>query len=79
MRKLLFTAALLSSHFYYSQEEKTKDIEEVKMIKKMLQKKSDRLVFDVAASPIAKGNNAFDLLKETPLVSSTDEIGRAHV
>lgn len=73
MRKLLFTAALLSSLFYYSQEEKTKDIEEVKMTKKVLQKKSDRLVFDVAASPIVKGNNAFDLLKETPLVSSTDD------
>ena len=73
MRKLLYTAALLSSPFYYSQEEKTKDIEEVKMTKKVLQKKSDRLVFDVAASPIAKGNNAFDLLKETP------QIGRAHV
>ena len=73
MRKLLFTAALLSSLFYYSQEEKTKDIEEVKMTKKVLQKNSDRLIFDVAASPIAKGNNAFDLLKETPLVSSTDD------
>ena len=73
MRKILFTAALLTSLFTYSQEEKTKDIEEVKMTKKVLQKKSDRLVFDVAASPIAKGNNAFDLLKETPLVSSTDD------
>ena len=72
MRKLLFTAALLSSLFYYSQEEKTKDIEEVKMTKKVLQKKSDRLVFDVAASPIAKGNNAFELLKETPLISTSD-------
>ena len=39
MKKLLFTAALLSSLFYYSQEEKTKDIEEVKMTKKVLQKK----------------------------------------
>ena len=73
MKKLLFTAAILTSLFSYSQEEKTKDIEEVKMTKKVLQKKSDRLVFDVAASPIAKGNNAFDLLKETPLVSSTDD------
>lgn len=57
MRKLLFTAALLSSLFYYSQEEKTKDIEEVKMTKKVLQKKSDRLVYDVANSPVAKGSN----------------------
>ena len=72
MKKLLFTAAILTSLFSYSQEEKTKDIEEVKMTKKVLQKKSDRLVFDVAASPIAKGNNAFDLLKETPLISTSD-------
>ena len=72
MRKLLFTAALLSSLFYYSQEEKTKDIEEVKMTKKVLQKKSDRLVYDVANSPVAKGSNAFELLKETPLISTSD-------
>jgi outer membrane receptor for ferrienterochelin and colicin len=30
------------------------------------------MVFDVAASPIAKGTTGFDLLKETPMVSSTD-------
>lgn len=62
----------------YSQEQtkdslKTKKIEEVTLTKKVFQKKADRLVYDVAASPIAKGNNAFDLLKETPLVSSTDD------
>lgn len=73
MKKLLFAAALLSSAFYFSQEEKTKNIDEVKITKKVFQKKADRLVYDVAASPIAKGNNAFDLLKETPLVSSTDD------
>lgn len=50
----------------------SKKIEEVSMTKKMFQKKSDRLIYDVANSPIAKGTNAFDLLKETPLVSSTD-------
>lgn len=72
MRKILFTAALLTSLFSYSQEEKTKDIEEVKMTKKVLQKKSDRLVYDVAASPVAKGSNAFELLKETPLISTSD-------
>ncbi|MGB4448083.1 MAG: outer membrane beta-barrel family protein [Cloacibacterium sp.] len=72
MRKILFTAALLTSLFSYSQEEKTKDIEEVKMTKKVLQKKSDRLVFDVANSPVAKGSNAFELLKETPLISTSD-------
>jgi hypothetical protein len=30
------------------------------------------MVFDVANSPIAKGTTGFDLLKETPMVSSTD-------
>lgn len=39
---------------------------------KVFRKKADRFVFDVAASPVAKGNDAFSLLKETPLVSSTD-------
>jgi len=72
MKKILFTAALLSSLFSYSQEEKTKDIEEVKMTKKVFHKKSDRMVYDVANSPVAKGSNAFELLKETPLISTSD-------
>ncbi len=72
MKKLLFTATLLSSLFSYSQEEKTKDIQEVKMTKKVFQKKSDRMVYDVANSPVAKGSNAFELLKETPLISTSD-------
>lgn len=72
MKKLLFTAALLSSLFSYSQEEKTKDIQEVKMTKKVFHKKSDRMVYDVANSPVAKGSNAFELLKETPLISTSD-------
>ncbi|WDT68892.1 outer membrane beta-barrel family protein [Cloacibacterium sp. TD35] len=72
MKKLLFTAALLTSLFSYSQEEKTKDIQEVKMTKKVFHKKSDRMVYDVANSPVAKGSNAFELLKETPLISTSD-------
>ena len=72
MRKILFTASLLTSLFSYSQEEKTKDIEEVKMTKKVFHKKSDRMVYDVANSPVAKGSNAFELLKETPLISTSD-------
>lgn len=72
MKKLLFTAAILTSLFSYSQEEKTKDIEEVKMTKKVFHKKSDRMVYDVANSPVAKGSNAFELLKETPLISTND-------
>lgn len=46
-------------------------LEEVVITSKMFHKESDRLVFDVALSPKAKGNNAFSLLKETPLVSNT--------
>ena len=72
MKKLLFTAAILTSLFSFSQEEKTKDIEEVKMTKKVFHKKSDRMVYDVANSPVAKGSNAFELLKETPLISTSD-------
>ena len=72
MKKILFTAALLTSLFSYSQEEKTKDIEEVKMTKKVFHKKSDRMVYNVANSPVAKGSNAFELLKETPLISTSD-------
>lgn len=72
MKKLLFTAALLTSLFSYSQEEKTKDIQEVKITKKVFHKKSDRMVYDVANSPVAKGSNAFELLKETPLISTSD-------
>lgn len=48
-------------------------LEEVVLTKKIFQKKTDRFVFDVANSPIAKGSDAFELLKETPLVSSTDD------
>lgn len=72
MKKLLFTATILTSLFSYSQEEKTKDIQEVKMTKKVFHKKSDRMVYDVANSPVAKGSNAFELLKETPLISTSD-------
>lgn len=42
------------------------------MRQKVFQKKSDRFVYDVSISSKAKGNNAFGLLQETPLVSSTD-------
>ena len=43
------------------------------LAKKVFKKESDRFVYDVAAAPVAKGNTAFGLLKETPLVSSTDD------
>ncbi|MBC7556309.1 MAG: TonB-dependent receptor [Chryseobacterium sp.] len=78
MKILITSLTLLASSILFAQETakkdstQTKKIEEVVMTKRVFQKKSDRMVFDVTNSPIAKGTNAFDLLKETPLVSSTD-------
>ncbi len=48
-------------------------LEEAVVKAKVFRKKADRFIYDVAASPVAKGNDAFQLLKETPLVSSTDD------
>lgn len=79
MRTIYLSIGLLASTLAFAQEspkkdsEKTKDIKEVTLTKKVFHKKADRMVYDVASSPIAKGTNAFDLLKETPLVSTTDE------
>ena len=79
MKTLITSIALLSGMVSFAQENpkkdssKTQNIQEVVVTKKVFQKKADRLVYDVAASPIAKGSNAFDLLKETPLLSSTDD------
>ena len=50
-----------------------KEIETVTLTKQVFKKQSDRFVYDVAASPVAKGNTAFNILKQTPLVSSTDD------
>lgn len=79
MKILITTLALLSSSIFFAQETPVKDsvksetIEEVVIQKKVFQKKSDRFIYDVAASPVAKGNTAFGLLKEMPLVSTTDD------
>lgn len=79
MKKLIISLSLLTGFVAFAQKgtksdsTKVKDIQEVVMTKKVFKKESDRFVYDVAASPVAKGNTAFGLLKETPLVSSTDE------
>lgn len=79
MKKLIITLSLLTGFVAFAQETpksdsvKTQEIKEVSMTKKVFKKLSDRFVYDVAASPVAKGNTAFGLLKETPLVSSTDD------
>ena len=79
MKKLIFAFSLLFGFIAFSQESKqndsvkTENIKEVVVTKKIIQKKSDRFIFDVSSSTLAKGNSAFNLLKETPLVSSTDD------
>lgn len=79
MKKLILSLSLLSGFVAFAQQApakdtlKTKTIEEVKMSKKVFEKKADRFIYDVANSPVAKGNTAFGLLKETPLVSTTDD------
>lgn len=79
MKKLILSAALLSGIFAFSQEHQsadtvqTKKIESVNLTKKVFQKKADRLIYDVAATPSAKGSTAFDLMKETPTITNTDD------
>ena len=79
MKKLIVTLSLLSGFVAFAQgtpkndSAKVQKIDEVVLSKKVFKKLSDRFVYDVAAAPVAKGNTAFGLLKETPLVSSTDD------
>ena len=79
MKKLIVTLSLLSGFVAFAQGTQKNDsvkvqkIDEVVLTKKVFRKLSDRFVYDVAAAPVAKGNTAFGLLKETPLVSSTDD------
>ncbi|MCX8525166.1 outer membrane beta-barrel family protein [Chryseobacterium formosus] len=78
MKTQIFIAALFFSGFAFAQEKKTdttktKNIEAVVLTKQVFKKQSDRFVYDVAASPIAKGNTTFDLLRQTPLLSTTDD------
>ena len=78
MKTSILIAALFFSGFAFAQEKKqdtvkTKSIEGVTLTKQVFKKQSDRFVYDVAASPVAKGNTTFDLLKQTPLLSTTDD------
>ncbi|OCK52005.1 TonB-dependent receptor [Chryseobacterium sp. CBo1] len=78
MKTQIFIAALFLSGFTFAQEKKndsvkTQKIEEVVMTKQVFKKQSDRFVYDVAASPVTKGNTTFDLLRQTPLLSTTDD------
>ncbi|MET3035093.1 outer membrane beta-barrel family protein [Chryseobacterium sp. NRRL B-14859] len=78
MKTQFLIAALFFSGFAVAQQKKsdtakTKNIEGITITKQVFKKQSDRFVYDVAASPVAKGNTTFDLLKQTPLLSSTDD------
>lgn len=78
MKTTILIAAIFFSGMTLAQEKKqdsvkTKSIEGVTMTKQVFKKQSDRFVYDVAASPVAKGNTTFDLLKQTPLLSTTDD------
>lgn len=78
MKTPLLIAAIFFTGLTFAQEKKTdsvktKKIEEVVLTKQVFKKQSDRFVYDVAASPVTKGNTSFDLLKQTPLLSSTDD------
>lgn len=75
-KKTTLLAALLLSGAYYAQEqnatEQTTEIQSVTIKKKAIVKKADRLIFDVANSPLSKGTTTSDVLRETPMLSSTD-------
>ncbi|KUJ58044.1 TonB-dependent receptor domain-containing protein [Chryseobacterium aquaticum] len=78
MKTPLLIAAIFFTGLTFAQEKKsdtlqTKKIEEVVIKKQVFKKQSDRFVYDVAASPVTKGNNTFDMLKQTPLLSTTDD------
>lgn len=78
MKRTLLSIAIIFGTFVFAQEKKTdttktKSIEGITITKQVFKKQSDRFVYDVAASPVAKGNTTFDLLKQTPLLSSTDD------
>ncbi|PWN68187.1 TonB-dependent receptor [Chryseobacterium phosphatilyticum] len=78
MKRILLSIAVIFGTCIFAQEKKadtakTKNIEGITITKQVFKKQSDRFVYDVAASPVAKGNTTFDLLKQTPLLSSTDD------
>ncbi|MCW3167403.1 outer membrane beta-barrel family protein [Chryseobacterium sp. 09-1422] len=78
MKTPLLIATIFFTGLTFAQEKKsdtlkTKKIEEVVLTKQVFKKQSDRFVYDVAASPVTKGNTTFDLLRQTPLLSTTDD------
>ncbi|WP_312075286.1 TonB-dependent receptor domain-containing protein [Chryseobacterium sp.] len=78
MKTSILIAAIFFFGLSFAQQKKTdstktKDIEAVVLTKQVFKKQPDRFVYDVAASPVSKGNTTFDLLRQTPLLSTTDD------
>lgn len=77
MKSITLPLFILASTLTLAQQKqenpKEKTIENVTITKKVFQKKADRVVFDVAATPSTKGSTAHDLLKESPGVTTTDD------
>lgn len=76
MKTQILIAALFFSGLVSAQQKKdslkVNAIESVNIKKQVFKKQGGRLVYDVAASPIAKGTNTFNLLKQIPMISSID-------
>ncbi len=79
MKSIIILTSIFTSGFIYAQETpkkdstKTQNIQEVLVSKKVFKKESDRFVYDISNAPVTKGNTTFDVLKQTPLLSSTDD------
>lgn len=79
MKKLIISLSILSGIIAFGQatvkndSAKVHSIQEVLMTKKVFKKESDRFVYDISNAPVAKGSTTFDILKQTPLISTTDE------
>ena len=79
MKKLIISLSILSGIIAFGQgtvkndSAKVHNIQEVLMTKKVFKKESDRFLYDISNAPVAKGSTTFDILKQTPLISTTDE------
>lgn len=76
MKTQILIAAIFFSGLVTAQQKKdsmkVNAIDAVNIKKQVFKKQGDRLVYDVASSSIAKGTNTFNLLKQTPMISSID-------
>jgi len=79
MKKFTVTLALITFSAVSAQQSVKNDslkihsVQEVLISKKVFKKESDRFVYDISNAPLAKGSSTFDILKQTPMVSSSDE------